>query len=118
VIRDAVIHQHGQLPLKVDLPAMPKASDVSVLCTNVRTMDNKRPSFIDDSASWFLIPVAAVSFIELPRDALAEAELEPSEPIMLGGPAQPDAPEPKPVEESPGLALETDEDLLARIRQL
>lgn len=104
--------------MKVDLQAMPKASDVSVLCTNVRTMDNKRPSFIDDSASWFLIPVAAVSFIELPREALAQADLETSEAIMLGGPAQPPPPEPEPVEEEPAVALETDEDLLARIRQL
>lgn len=116
MIRNAVLHQHGQLPLLVDLQALPLAADVSIICTNVRTVDNKRPSFIDDGQAWFLIPVAGVSFLEVPRASLAEVGQATDEPsvIIAGSPA---APEPPPVEE-PAVALDTDEDLLARIRGL
>jgi len=40
---------------------------VTVICTNVRTQDGKRPIFIDQSDSIFVIPLAYVRFIELPR---------------------------------------------------
>ncbi|MDP8904965.1 MAG: hypothetical protein M3N29_06585 [Chloroflexota bacterium] len=117
MIRNAVIHQHGQLPLLVDLRALPTTSDVSVVCTNVRTTDNKRPSFIDDSSSWFLIPLATVTFIEVPRASVTESgEEPPAEPEAV--PAPPPEPQRSALDEEPAFALEPDEDLLARIREL
>ena len=119
MIRNAVLHQHGQLPLLVDMQALPQAADVSIICTNVRTIDNKRPSFIDDGQAWFLIPLAGVSFVEVPRSSLTEVGADSpldEETVILAGP--PSDPEPLPLEEEQALALDTDEDLLARIRDL
>ena len=119
------------MPLLADLRRLPAPTDQSVLATNVRTRDGKRPSFADDTASWFIIPLREIVVIELPADVL-EIAPEPDQPADAGGrrrTARPSAdPPPAPVaelEQSPlpeadlDLSpIEPDEDLLARIRQL
>jgi len=65
VIR-AILHLLNDQPLNVELLDEPKPSDIAVICTNVRTMDGKRPVFIDFSESTFVIPMAAVRFVEIP----------------------------------------------------
>ena len=98
----AILHMLNDQPLAVDLLEDPKPTDLTVVCTNVRTIDGKRPVFIDFSSSTFVFPMAAIRFVEIPR-AVDEAGRAAS----LGAPA--------PVEEEED--LEIDEDFLRRVRE-
>jgi hypothetical protein len=122
MIKGVVLHFNGRLPLLVDLHGLPGPQDQSLLATNVRTRDGKRPSFAEATDSWFLFPIRELMVMELPTGVL-EAGHEASEPLpaRLAGapdlrslPPAPDAREPE-ADTSP---LEPDEDLLARIRDL
>ncbi|HEY7598738.1 MAG TPA: hypothetical protein VH741_02335 [Candidatus Limnocylindrales bacterium] len=126
MIHNAVIHLAGKLPVLADLRAAPSPSDQALLCTNLRTRDGKKPSFIDDTNAWFLIPIHEVTILELPEDTF--------DPSVDAAPPAADAPQrrrPKPTESDLGVVmlgpgpepdygapLEPDEDLLARIRAL
>jgi hypothetical protein len=114
VISRAVLHIDGALPVIVDLRALPEPTDVNLMCTNMRTVDGKKPSFIDHSDSWFVIPLAILRFIELPPDALemagrggdqTTARSDEPEALML----------PAPIDEGD---LEPDEAFLKRIRDI
>ena len=63
----AILHLMNDQPLAVDLIEEPKPSDLTVVCTNVRTIDGKRPVFIDFSASTFVFPMAMIRFVEIPQ---------------------------------------------------
>ena len=65
----AILHLLNDQPLNVDLVDDPKPGDVAVICTNVRTIDGKRPVFIDYSDSTFVFPMASVRFVEIPTGA-------------------------------------------------
>lgn len=65
----AILHLLNDQPLAVDLLEDPKPSDAAVVCTNVRTIDGKRPVFIDFVDSTFVFPMAAVRFVEIPSGA-------------------------------------------------
>lgn len=56
-------------PLIADLFALPTAGDAGLLCTNVRTLDGKRPVFIDRSDATFFFPYLHIRFIEMPDAA-------------------------------------------------
>ena len=71
VIRNAVIHIANEQPLLADLYQMPTTADVSLVCTNVRMLDGKKPIFIDYSTSVFVFPYLHVRFIEILRLATA-----------------------------------------------
>jgi len=102
VIRDAVIHLLNEQPLVADLPAMPSPGDVTLHCTNLRTLSRKRPVFIDHVEATFIIPFAQVRFVEIPvaSDAGQGAETVPAREVDM-------------VEE-----LEINEELLRRVREL
>jgi len=100
VIR-AILHLTNDQPLTVDLLEMPTPGDITVICTNLRTNDGKRPVFIDHSQSTFVFPMAAVRFIEILRVG-AEGELLPT--LSSAEPAEPED-------------LEIDEDFLRRVRE-
>ena len=51
----------------VDLFELPTADDAGLLCTNLRTMDGKRPVFIDHIESTFFFPYHVVRFLEIPK---------------------------------------------------
>ena len=68
MIRDAVIHMQGEQPLVADLPTLPMAGDSCLVCTNLRTLDGKRPTFVDEVGSTFIIPLQHVRFIEIQPD--------------------------------------------------
>jgi hypothetical protein len=89
----AVVHMLNDQPLVVDLLEDPKPGDISLLCTNVRTLDGKRPVFVDHVDSTFVFPYVSVRFVEIPSGAARgpEGEAEPED-------------------------LEIDEDFLRRIR--
>ena len=127
-----MIHFNGRQPMLADLRSLPGPRDVSVLATNVRTRDGKRPSFVEEIESWFLIPLREVVVIELPSDVLDGLEPD-SEPPVAAEPARRPrstatahavAPPVEPVvtdqaePEVDDMPIEPDEELLARIRQL
>ena len=95
MIRNVVIHIANEQPLLADLYEMPAPSHVSLVCTNVRMLDGKKPIFIDHADSVFVFPYVTIRFIEiLAAFAVNVPELEP----------EPD--------------LELDEDFLRRIREV
>jgi hypothetical protein len=95
----AVIHPTNDQPLIVDILEMPAATDVAVVCRNVRTMDGKRPKFIDRKDSTFIFPFESIRFIEV------YSGVEASLADEAGG----EAGEPE--------ELEIDEDFLRRVRE-
>jgi hypothetical protein len=99
----AILHLLNDQPLTVDLLEEPKPSDQSIVCTNVKTIDGKRPVFIDFSSSTFLFPVAMVRFVEIPTEVAAE--MDGSRPLMSA------------LGDDDGEELEIDEDFLRRVRE-
>jgi hypothetical protein len=95
-VNRAVIHLLNDQPVVVDLIEEPKPGDLAVLCTNVRTLDGKRPVWIDHSDSTFVFPYAGVRFVEVSSGKTRSGELDR------------DAEEPD--------ELEIDEDVLRRVR--
>ncbi|HEY3524487.1 MAG TPA: hypothetical protein VGK63_12365 [Candidatus Limnocylindrales bacterium] len=75
MIRNVVIHLANEQPLMADLPVAPVASDISLICTNLRTLNGKRPVFADDAASLFVFPYAHIRFLEVSPAALAAADV-------------------------------------------
>jgi hypothetical protein len=111
VIRNVVIHITNEQPLLADLFERPGATDVSLVCTNVRMLDGKKPIFIDHSKSIFVFPYLNVRFIEM-LPGSAEDGTEPAQGEENGV-------APEPVEETaPEPELELDEDFLRRIREV
>lgn len=111
MIHNAVIHIANEQPLLADLYQMPTSTDVSLVCTNVRALDGKKPIFIDHANSAFVFPYLHVRFIEIPAGAgtgLSDAPTESLQPAVVGGGASED------VEGDD----ELDEDFLRRIREV
>jgi hypothetical protein len=106
VIRNAVIHLLSEQPVTADLFELPKPGDALLVCTNLRTLDGKRPVFIDQIESTFVFPYLHVRFVEI-------------RPERPGAPAAEAATSEAPRE--PGTAadadIEIDEDFLRRIRE-
>ncbi len=109
VISKVIVHLQNELPIVVDMEALPKGSDRSIRCTNVRTVDGKRPSFVHDRHSTFVFPMSMIRLIEAP----AEGTQEGSTAVAAPDPIAPSPPPPPPLEDE-----EPDEDLLARIRSV
>lgn len=102
-----------------DLRELPGSTDLNVLATNLRTKDGKRPSFADSSDRWFVIPLREVLVIELPADALDMPGNEPATEGRFTGRAEIVRELSEPLDPAADTSpLETDEALLARIRDL
>jgi hypothetical protein len=100
VIR-AILHLLNDQPIAVELLQMPTPADVTVICTNMRTVDGKKPVFIDFANSTFVFPMSAVRFVEvLPSGDERERAAGPA----IAAPAEPED-------------LEIDEDFLRRVRE-
>ena len=117
MLRNTVLHITNEQPLLADLFELPSPTDVALRLTNLRSLDGKRPIFVDDSKSVFLFPYHRVSFIEIPPQAVAGTELGdgtavPENALVPVGAA---APGPGPAEDDD---LEIDEDFLRRIREV
>ena len=106
MITNVILHLANDLPVVVDLEALPSGGDLSVTCTNVRGVDGKRPPFVHDRHSTFVIPLERIRVIEAPNEGSdARSDFEAQEPL-------PELAPPVVVDEEP------DEDLLARIRSV
>ena len=101
MIRDAVLHLLNEQPLVADLHAPPAPGDLVLICTNLRTLNRKRPIFADDSASTFVIPYAQLRFVEIPSELGPAGEAAPLA-VTAGEPED----------------LVLDEDFLRRVREL
>jgi hypothetical protein len=106
MIRNTIIHIQNEQPLLADLYEMPKALDQGLLCTNLRTLDGKRPVFIERSDSAFFFPYLHIRFIEVMPGSSGVPE--------IGAPVEETEPE-GTVEDAD---LELDEDFLRRIREV
>jgi hypothetical protein len=117
MIKNAVLHLLNEQPLMADIEAQPKASDLVLICTNLRMMNGARPVFIDRMESTFVFPYSQVRFIEVPRVAkTAKPPGGGQETALPGGPPGAPAPTPEPPPEAEG-ELEIDEDFLRRVRE-
>jgi hypothetical protein len=117
MIRNACIHLNGEQPMLADLFELPATSDVTLRCTNLRTMNGKRPIFADDSASIFYFPMIHIRFVEVPPAAMAGGGVAGGSmpmPVPVAMPAGSQL-EPGPLEDE--LDLEIDEDFLRRVRE-
>ena len=113
MIRNAVLHLNGEQPVVVDLFDLPLAVDLGVRCTNMRTLDGKRPVFIDDIKAVFFFPYEHVRFVEIPPRSLVGTELavQVEEPVAVVAPT----PATDSLDDD---NLEIDEDFLRRIREV
>lgn len=106
MIRDAVIHLLNEQPVVADLFAAPEPGDVTLLCTNLRTLDGRRPIFVDSSDSTFVFPYLHIRFLEIRQEGRDRRD----ETAVAGDAArQSDAPSDED--------LEISEDFLRRIRE-
>jgi hypothetical protein len=107
VISGVILHLENDLPVLVDLEELPGSGDRLLRCTNVRTIDGKRPSFVNDRHGTFIFPVDVIRLIEAPSDEAARARQQALERSPLLEPAAPAIADEEP-----------DESLLARIRDI
>jgi len=113
MIRNVVLHLSNEQPVVVDMYELPQPSDLGLRCTNMRTLDGKRPVFIDDINASFFFPYLHIRFVEIPPRALVGTDLEVAVEVAV-------AAEPSPTGESldDDENLEIDEDFLRRIREV
>jgi hypothetical protein len=137
MIRDVVLHMQGDQPMVADIESLPTADDSTLVCTNLRTIERRKPLTVDHMDSVFIIPLIFIRFIEIPRAAILAAGLGgvggkrapalPSGAVVVAQPGQGDllgvpfeeVPEDdeRPEEDDPYAELEPDEELLRRIRE-
>ena len=134
MIRNVILHLQGELPMKADIESLPTAADAGLLCTNLRTLEGRKPISTEFLDSVFLLPYNVIRFIEIPRESIhsagldadlprgavelpAEAEFVPGgTPVIVTPPPTP-APGPEQrVEDEAIENLEPDAELLRRIR--
>jgi len=136
MIRNVIVHLHGEQPMKADIEALPTAADAGLLCTNLRTLEDRKPMSTEYLDSVFLLPYNLIRFLEITRASIhaagldedlppAPAELPASaEAVPLGAPVIV-TPAPAPAAathaagaEDEGLEnAEPDAELLRRIRE-
>jgi hypothetical protein len=134
MIRNVILHLHNELPMKADIESLPTAADAGLLCTNLRTLEGRKPISTEYLDSVFLLPYNIIRFIEIPRAAIHEAGLDedlPTAPAELPAAATavpdganvivtppPESPRATAAEEEDALEhLAPDEELLRRIRE-
>jgi hypothetical protein len=82
MIRNVVMHLHGELPLKADIESLPTAADAGLLCTNLRTLEGRKPLSTEFLDSVFLVPYNMIRFLEIPRASIDQAGLVSERPIV------------------------------------
>ena len=116
VIHSVIVHLENDMPVLVDLEDMPSPTDQILRCTNVRGLDGKRPSFVHERDSTFLLPMKMVRFMEVPALSNTSAVATQDDEDVRTRALQHE-PEPDP-EELDEIDEDAAEDLLARIRSV
>lgn len=106
MIRNAIVHLFNDQPVMVDLYALPEAGDAGLVCTNLRSIDGRKPVFIERTDSRFIFPYQHIRFVEVVNEDEVAASPKST-------PAESRIAEPVPIEED----LEIDEDFLRRVRE-
>ncbi len=86
MIRNVILHLMGELPMKADIESLPTAADAGLLCTNLRTLEGRKPVSTEYLNSVFLLPYSYIRFIEVPRASIHAAGLDhdlPTGPAAL-----------------------------------
>lgn len=113
---------NNEQPLVCDLREMPDARDLGLLCTNLRLVDGRKPTFIDATDSWFMIPYHIIRFVELPLASVEAGErlALPPGPIRAPGDDEEEDEDDGDNEDDEGDELLDDasEELLQRIREV
>jgi len=117
VIRNVVIHIANEQPLLADLYDMPTSTDVSLVCTNIRMLDGKKPVFVDHSNSVFVFPYDTIRFLEIMAAAATGLDVGDDALIPVGAGAN-GVNGTVGAEPEPEADLELDEDFLRRIREV
>ena len=117
VVPNVILHLINELPVVADLEDLPAGGDRSLRCTNIRTVDGKRPAFVHDTNSVFIVPMSMIRLIEAPH-AVSDADEEFES--QHGMTAIPETTEQSATPPLPPLGEdeEPNEDLLARIRSV
>jgi hypothetical protein len=93
-----------------------------MVCTNIRTMDGKRPVFIDHSESVFFFPYLHIRFVEFRAGATGAPEIEApgatSAQDQANGRGDAAAEAAEAAEAESDAEIELDEDFLRRIREV
>ena len=118
MLKNAVLHLHNEQPLLADLLELPTPADVAVRMTNLRTLDGKRPIFVDDMRSVFVFAYHRISFIEIPPTSLVGTSVEDQLAIATPVTAAVAAATNTAVGDDDDGELEIDEDFLRRIREV
>ena len=139
MITNVCIHVENEQPLLCDLYDLPTSADAGLLCTNVRSMDGKRPVFIDQASSTFFFPYHVIRFLEIPERQMAGRRVPSGRRVAAARPASDDLPEDEtfdtdePIDDASrlpvavgapdeanaeDLELEIDEGFLQRIRDI
>jgi hypothetical protein len=87
VIRNVVLHPIGDQPMLTDLVVRPQPADRNLLCTNLRTMDGKRPPSLEHHDGLVVMPLATIRFLEIPSSELSIDGLAEQHPAGAGRPA-------------------------------
>ena len=117
VVPNVILHLINELPVVADLEDLPAGGDRSLRCTNIRTVDGKRPAFVHDKNSVFIFPMSMIRLIEAPH-AVADADEDfEAQNGMTAIPETTDQFAPPPLPPL-GEDEEPNEDLLARIRSV
>jgi hypothetical protein len=114
VIPNVILHLINDLPVVADLDDLPAGGDRSVRCTNIRTVDGKRPAFVHDKNSTFIFPMSMIRLIEAPHAGSETSEEFGAQTGLTVIPEVTTPPSPPPLDEDE----EPDEDLLARMRSI
>jgi hypothetical protein len=129
VIRNVIVHISNEQPLMTDLFELPSSADAGLLCTNLRSMDGKRPVFIDNVENTFFFPYHVIRFLEIPVGAIDRHGAEGGRYATTGSAATETSPETEPGSRLPAVIEveageqeadlgEIDEDFLRRIRDI
>jgi hypothetical protein len=89
----------------VDLFGYPVSTEITLVCTNVRSTTGKRPVWADHMESIFYFPWGQIRFLEIPQDRASPPMESGSTAIAL-----------RPPEDESD--LEIDEDFLKRVRDV
>ena len=114
VVPNVIVHLINELPVVADLDELPSGSDRNVRCSNIRTVDGKRPAFVHDKNSVFIFPMTMIRFLEAPN-AGSEASQEFEAQTGLTAIPEVTSVSPPPLLDEDE---EPDEDLLARMRSI
>ena len=63
MIRNVILHLHGEQPMKADIESLPRAEDAGLWATTRRTLEGRKPFSTEVLDSVFPLPYNIIRFI-------------------------------------------------------